>query len=334
MQFDITRVAERASSVRYPFTWRKKPLHLVAFAVILGAIIGLFFVWPPRAFPTTALTTIPRDSSAAEFAHILKEARIIRSETAFRGFARITGYDQHLNPGIYVFKEPLSLFTVLWRVGNGKHGIEPIRVTITEGMTQYDIASTFEAHLPGFNKDAFLNEASTSEGYLFPETYLFIPGDTPAEIKDRLRAQFDESVATITPQIEESGRTLEDIVTMASILEREANNEEDKRIVAGILWNRIKNDMRLQVDATFGYMHKENGYTPTAADLESSSPYNTYRHTGLPPTPISNPGIESLLAAADPIPTAYVYYLTGNDGLMHYATTFEGHKRNRALYLK
>ncbi len=91
--------------------------------------------------------------------------------------------------------------------------------------------------------------------------------------------------------------------------------------------------MPLQVDAVFGYIHKENGYTPTGDDLQMDSPYNTYRNKGLPPTPISNPGIESLLAAVQPTQTAYFYYLTGRDGEMHYAKTFEEHKKNRELYL-
>jgi UPF0755 protein len=120
---------------------------------------------------------------------------------------------------------------------------------------------------------------------------------------------------------------------MASILEREANNPEDMRIVAGILWNRLDIDMPLQVDAVFGYIRQENGYTPTAEDLQLDSPYNTYRNRGLPPTPISNPGLDALLAAVQPEETPYLYYLTGRDGKMYYGRTFEDHKRNRALYL-
>lgn len=334
MQFDIKRVSERAISVRSVFLKVNHVLQGVLGAGLLFFVVFLYLIWPPHAFPASSLITIPRDASAAEFAQILEEANIIRSEDAFKALARITGYDGHLDSGSYVFQEPATLLAVLWRIGNAKHGIEPVRITITEGMTSFDIADIFEKRVPGFDAEAFLNEASTSEGYLFPETYLFMPGDTSAAIVSRLEAQFDDSVASITPAIEESGHSFEDVVIMASILEREANTERDMRIIAGILWNRIENDMPLQVDAAFGYMHKENGYTPIGKDLDSDSPYNTYRNKGLPPTPISNPGIQSLLAAATPIPTTYVYYLTGNDGLMRYATTFEGHKRNRALYLK
>ncbi len=120
----------------------------------------------------------------------------------------------------------------------------------------------------------------------------------------------------------------------ASILEREAKLPADKRIVAGILYNRLKLGMALQVDAAFGYVHGIDGYTPTAADLASNSPYNTYRFPGLPPTPISNPGLDSLLAAVTPTKTNYLYYITGTDGTMHYATTFAQHKANIVKYLK
>ena len=108
---------------------------------------------------------------------------------------------------------------------------------------------------------------------------------------------------------------------------------ESKRVVAGILKNRLKLDMPLQVDAVFGYIFGRGTYSPSYADLAVDSPYNTYTHKGLPPGPISNPGLDSLEAAANPAKTDYLYYLTGKDGLMHYATTHAGHQANRKKYL-
>ncbi len=300
---------------------------------VIGACSAAYVASAPRNAPREALITVPTDASGAQFARTLKEERIIRSETAFRVLARISGADHRLNPGQYLFEKPANLFTVLYRISRAEHGISPVRVTLTEGMTARDMAGTLQAQLPGFDSQAFLAEASTSEGYLFPETYLFMPGDAPAAIVSRLRAQFDDSAAAISPAVAASGHSLSDIVIMASILEREANTPEDMQTVAGILWNRIKLGMPLQVDAAFGYARQQNGYTPTAADLEGDSPYNTYRNKGLPPTPISNPGLAALRAAATPAKTSYLYYLTGKDGAMHYAQTFEQHKRNRELYL-
>ena len=105
-------------------------------------------------------------------------------------------------------------------------------------------------------------------------------------------------------------------------------------MVAGILWHRIALGMPLQVDAVFGYIFDKQTFSPSLADLKVDSPYNTYTHRGLPPGPISNPGLESLLAAATPTKTSYLYYLTGSDGAMHYAKTLAQHKANRVKYLQ
>jgi UPF0755 protein len=121
---------------------------------------------------------------------------------------------------------------------------------------------------------------------------------------------------------------------MASLLEREANTAKDRRIVAGILWERLKIGMPLQVDAVFSYILEKDAYAPLFEDLKIESPYNTYLYRGLTPTPIGNPGIDAILAAAEPTKTKYLYYLTGKDGHMYYATTFAGHQSNREKYLR
>ena len=307
---------------------------IVAGILFIFVVIGLWIVSPPADFPRNSLITIPAGSSAHTFASELRTQHLIRSSFAFRALAHLTGLDHHLDTGIYAFTYPESLPVVLWRIGHAEHGISPVKITIPEGATRFDIADTFAASLPGFNKKSFLAESSTSEGYLFPQTYFFMPGDPPTGLISRLTTQFASSTASLAPEFAASKHSEQDIVIMASILEREVKTPEDMRIVAGILWKRIALDMPLQVDATFGYAHQENGYTPTAADLSSDSAYNTYTHRGLPPTPISNPGLTALQAALEPKQTNYLYYLTGSDGKMHYATTFEQHKKNKELYLK
>jgi UPF0755 protein len=334
MHFDIMPIGEDGlahSRLRVP-----RRIMLIAGALV-AAVLGAVALWlisPPRVFPANSIITIAAGSSAADFATELAQEDVIRSPLIFRALARISGLDHHLDSGIYAFTKPVTLVTVLWRVSHDEHGIEEVRITFTEGMTRFDMADTLANQLPGFSKEEFLDVSSTSEGYLFPETYQFMPGTPAGDIVTRLKSQFSMSIATITPQILASKHPFNDAVIMASILEREANTAEDRRIVAGILWNRIAKRMPLQVDAAFGYIHRQNGYTPTASDLAMDSPYNTYKNQGLPPTPISNPGLDSLLAAVEPAKTSYLYYLTGTDGKMHYATTFEGHKKNRELYLK
>ncbi|MEO6536261.1 MAG: endolytic transglycosylase MltG [Candidatus Paceibacterota bacterium] len=310
--------------------------RLLTGVVVLGVLgLGLlaWFLSPPSDFPANQLVTIPKGASGLDFANNLSASHVIRSPFAFRVYARLTGLDHTLDPGTYLFAKPLILTSVVSRIGHGEHGINPVRITFTEGMTVKDINATLSEQLPGFDSKSFLRDASTSEGYLFPDTYFFMPGDDSSDIVVRLRSQFSQQIASITPQVLASNRSFSDVVIMASILEREAQSPEDMRMVAGILWNRIDKGLPLQVDATFGYIHGENGYTPTAADLSSDSLYNTYRNKGLPPGPISNPGLNALLAAVTPTKTKNLYYLTGKDGLMHYAVTFEQHKKNRALYL-
>lgn len=334
MRFDISRFhIPTTLSDQLPENRRRTILRIVYVGVCALLLVAVWVMSAPFSFTQNTLVTIAPGSTAAEFAHALKESNVIRSEYAFRAISRVTGSDHRLDPGAYVFQKPTPVFYVVWRIADAKHGVAEVKITFTEGMTRYDMASVMSSELPGFSTSEFLEAASTSEGYLFPETYLIMPGTPSVDIVTRLRSQFSQSIATITPQILASKHSFSDAVIIASILEREAKGEKDKKIVAGILWNRIAKDMPLQVDAVFGYIHKENGYTPTADDLSMDSPFNTYRNKGLPPTPISNPGLESLLAAVKPTSTPYFYYLTGKDGEMHYAKTFEGHKKNRALYL-
>lgn len=333
MQFDIRRISGPEAPVRL-WTLRHELLLGIVAGVVVILAAAAYFLSPPANFPENSIITIPQGASAKTFAATLEEAHVIRSRALFYALARATGMDRRLDTGAYVFRSPVWLPQAVWRAAHAEHGIVPIRVTLTEGMTRFDIAKTLVAQLPGFDQEAFLSESSTSEGYLFPETYLFMPGTSAKDIVVRLKSQFSLSIEPITPQIMASKHPFADAVIIASILEREAKSPEDMRIVAGILWNRLAKGMPLQVDAAFGYIHQKNGYTPTAADLDSDSPYNTYKYKGLPPTPISNPGVAAILAAVEPAQTKYLYYLTDKEGRMHYALTFEQHVANKKKYLK
>ena len=138
----------------------------------------------------------------------------------------------------------------------------------------------------------------------------------------------------VSADIAASGHSFSDIIIMASLIEREARRSEDRRMVAGVLWNRIKKGMPLQVDAVFGYIYGRTTYSPSFDDLKIDSPYNTYKYAGLPAGPICNPGLDAIEAALHPAETKYLYYLTGRDGLMRYATTYALHKANIAKYLQ
>ena len=148
-----------------------------------------------------------------------------------------------------------------------------------------------------------------------------------------MKDNFNNKISKIQDQIDASGKTLNDIVTMASIVEREATKDTIQE-VSDVLWKRINLDMRLEVDAVFVYSIGKNSYNVTLDELrDKNNPYNTYVHKGLPPTPISNPGIESILSSVHTKPTEYIFFLTGRDGKMHFSTDFDGHIQNRKLYL-
>jgi UPF0755 protein len=145
---------------------------------------------------------------------------------------------------------------------------------------------------------------------------------------------YEERLTPLREQIATSGYTEKEIITLASIIEREANSETSMRMVSGVLHNRLSIDMALQVDAVFEYAIGRGSAELTESDLLLDSPYNTYTRAGFPPTPIGNPGMVAILAALNPIQHNYLYYLTGTDGEFYYAETFDRHRQNKARYLR
>jgi UPF0755 protein len=149
-----------------------------------------------------------------------------------------------------------------------------------------------------------------------------------------MREQFEEAVKPLVQEFATSTRSMKDIITMASIIEKEAGNKTDRRIISGILWKRIDEGMHLQVDVPFYYVMDIAEGGPTLKDLATESPYNTYINKGLPPGPITNPGLDSIRAALNPTPSEYYFYLADSNGVTHYAKTHDGHLANRVKYLQ
>jgi UPF0755 protein len=185
-----------------------------------------------------------------------------------------------------------------------------------------------------FDKKKFLEITSNQEGYLFPDTYFLYVNVTAEELVEKLRGNFNEKIKTVDEEIEASNKSFSDILIMASIIEKEVATPEDRAIVSGVLWKRIKKGMPLQVDATLGYVTGRTSAQLTVDDLKSTSPYNTYTHKGLPPTPICNPGLDAIKSALNPKDSPYYFYLTGNDGITYFAKTFDEHKKNKEKYLR
>ncbi len=330
----FTRIISTITSACAPYLSRI-PRKRVGIVVGILLLVGGYYIAfaPPADFSPGSIVRISRGTSAPEIATELADAHIISHPSVLRALLRLSGESGNVQTGVYQFVAPQNAFVVAYRLVTGAYGLPPVRLTFVEGTTVHEAAVRVASALPGISADEFLAAAAGKEGYLFPDTYFFQPSADAESIVAAMRANFDTKIAPLIPAIGASGHSLADIVTMASIVEKEARTSADRRMVAGILWNRVRLGMPLQVDAVFGYIFDRPTYSPSPSDLAVKSPYNTYLHAGLPPGPIDNPGLDSLEAAAQPTKTSYLYYLTGHDGLMHYATTYAGHQANLRKYL-
>lgn len=237
---------------------------------------------------------------------------VIRSPRAFEIFMRVLGGDKSISEGEYSFDRPLSSLAVALRFSGKDFGISKNKVTFPEGFSNADMANHLHDIFPNFDRTQFLLLAKNKQGYLFPDTYGFFPTPMPASVIGALQQDYEQKVGPLRPAIAASGRTESDIIIMASLIEKEAHGDNDRGIIAGILWNRIKNGMPLQVDAA----------------------PNTYIMKGLPATPICNPGLAAIQAAIAPVSSNYLYYLHDASGAIHYASTYAQHQQNIKNYLK
>jgi UPF0755 protein len=301
----------------------------------LACFLVMFFVaiQAPSDFPSGQFDiSVEPNSSLTSISNSLANKKIISSPFLFKVISVLSNGRSGVYAGDYRFTEPTNLISVALRISQGDQGLPRIKITIPEGTNVSDMAYIYMTKLTNFNAPKFVALARAEEGYLFPDTYYFLSNAKPEEVIKQMKTNFESKINTIKTEIDKSNRSLKDIITMASIIEEEARGYEDKRMVSGVLWKRLKEGMLLQVDAPFYFiMTKTSGVTYD--DLKIDSPYNTYKYKGLPKGPISNPGIESIRATVNPLPTNYLYYLTGRDGLMHYATTYDGHLRNKNIYL-
>lgn len=307
--------------------------------IVLVAILGslslygyLFHIRPPALFPTGHLVTVESGTTVDQISRSLKTQGVVRSPLFFKAFIRILGSDENLRAGDYLFKEPKDVFAIARAISAGAFGLEPIRVRVPEGATVAEIALIFDRRLERFDETAFLERARDAEGYLFPDTYFFMPNATDETVYGAMRQNFDAHIASIFPPIASSSHSLSDIVIMASIIERESHDAEDRRLISGVLWNRIERDMALQVDAPFVYSIGKGTFQLTMRDLTSDSPYNTYKHKGLPPTAIGNPSLDSIKAALQPTENDYLFFLADKEGVTHFCKTYQCQLANKARY--
>lgn len=313
---------------------RRYPRRWVAIAAFIVFIIGYRLTFaPPTNFPLGSTVVIAQGSSASLIARTLADAHIIAHPDLLRTLLYLSGSSTQAQAGLYRFDAPEDLFTVAYRLVMGDYGIPPIRLTFPEGLSTREMAARIADAYPSISKKDFLEAAQLYEGYLFPDTYFFPPSASAMSIVAAMRANFEAKTASLSDEVRLSGRSFSDIIILASLVEKEARTTANRSIIAGILFNRLKLGMPLQVDAVFGYIYGRDTYSPSAADLTIKSPYNTYIHTGLPPGPIDNPGLDSIEAVLHPTKTNYLYYLVDKNGAIHYATTYAAHQANQRKYL-
>ncbi len=314
---------------------KKRKIILISLAIVVFIIgwTAILLVLPPSDFPLEKTVKIEAGLNLDEIATKLTSERLIRSERVFKFLVYLGGTARVIPAGDYFFPKKASAFSVAKRFGNGIFNLNLAKITIPEGATAKEIGVLIKRKIKEFDIENFNLLATPLEGYLFPDTYFFSPKITPAEAVEYLHSNFKNQTASALEAVKKSGRTLEEIITMAALLEEEAKTTDSRRIISGILWKRIDDDMLLQVDAVFPYIINKNTFEVTRKDLQTDSPYNTYKYKGLPAGPITNPGLDAILAAAEPLESPYWFYLSDHSGRMHYAIDYDQHKKNKAQYL-
>ena len=345
------------------------PAAVAALALVTIGIVG----WAMSAVPSTILgselsdalapapangvatVTIEDGDGAKKIAEELEEGGVIQSARLFRVLAAFMGIENELVAGDYEFDQGMTTLAAIDRIHNGVTA--PLMVTVPEGLRVEEIADLLEEKGVLSNEDflsavkedypePFLPENAgdgSLQGYLFPATYGFSRSTSGRQAVQQMLDAFDKQVvADVQPQLETTGLTLDQVITLASIVEREAVKPEERPLIASVYLNRMKVGIALQADPTvqfalandpqsvarYGYWKQEL----SLADLEIDSPYNTYKNSGLPPGPIACPGLDSIRAVVRPARTNYLFFVAKDDGSHVFAETMEEHLRNVQLY--
>ncbi len=292
------------------------------------------YITPPRNFPEGYQLSIERGQSLFSVSQELFQDGAIKSPRVFEMMMIILGSDRGVSEGVYLFEVPTSVFEVALRITGSQFGATRQKITFPEGFSNQEMIDRLKRNFPEFDTEGFATLIEEKQGYLFPDTYAFFRSVQPVVVVTALEENFERKITPFKEEIKQSGRSLEEIIIMASIIEKEANGPQDRAMISGILWQRIERGMPLQVDAPFLYILGKTSAQLTRADLAIKSPFNTYVNKGLPPTPINNPGVAAITAALRPVASEYVYYLHDENGGVHYASTYAMHLQNIKKYLR
>lgn len=315
----------------------KKSWIIIVLIVIVGFITIAW--WKNGNAPVNAKDTtkkvfvIPKGAAVRIIGNSLKEQGLIKDPVVFFVYIKKNGLDKKIQAGSYKLSPSMSLSQIIDEL---RQGTVDVWITIPEGYRATEIAEVLKANIGTYN-DNWIEPLEEQEGYLFPDTYL-IPKDADiATIISILNNNFYSKIASVG--LDRDSKNLSSIITMASLIEREALRDDEKPIIASVINNRLRNDMSLDIDATLQYVKGKNfkgewWSVPTGGDKDINSPYNTYKNIGLPPGPIANPGFEAIRAAANPGKSDYYFYIHDESGKVHFARTLEEHNRNVEKYLR
>ena len=324
----------------------------IFFLIVIGSafMTAILFFWlviktPQDPLGQSRVFKVEPGESAQSIALRLERGGIIRNAFYFRLYTLLSLRHQALKRGEYDIGPQFSIRDIADTIFQGR--ANEVRITLPEGLNLKEIENLFisngllqKGELENYSlrdfaaftvlKDKPFNAGP--EGYLFPDTYNFYKDSSVDDIVRKMLSTLDAKAGSLLAS-RPKDRTIFQILTMASLIEKETKNDPDRQMVSGILWKRLEAGMPLQVDAVFPYILGKNTYEVTLEDLQFDSKYNTYLYPGLPQGPITNPGINSIIAALEPIESDYYYYLSDKQGNTYYAVDFEGHKRNRTLHL-
>jgi UPF0755 protein len=339
-------------------------LGVFAIVIFLGAIfVGTIYVkiqLSPTAFSSESLRFVVRENeSVGEIARELEEKGVIKNAWYFQKYLSFQKLDKKIGAGEFVMNAPYTVAHVAEILT--RPGVSEETITILPGWGLNDVARALEIKLPYFKKTDFVSlagesardyrralikpsrdwgdlkilsdrpEWATLEGYLPPDTFRVYKNSTAEVVLRKLLVEREKQiVGEMWAKIHASGRSFYEILTMASVLEKEVRTETDQKMVADIFWRRFDVNWAMQSDATVHYVVQKSGSMfTTATDRQTDSPWNTYRYPGLPLGPICMPSLGAIRAAADPMKNDYWYFLTTKDGEVRYAKTLEEHNRNK-----
>ena len=341
MQFG--QYVERVRGYRPKRGW-KRPLTITLIGGIVFLIGGLLlfaqFFGPVNEYAETTEFIVKPDASVFEVTRDLRRAGFVKSSTAFSIAFSFYDKGRGIQEGGYKLSASMDTLSIAKALASPPY---LAWVTFPNGWRKEQIADLLTRKL-GWSEEERTHwievdtapSAGLIEGVYYGDTYLIPTDQSPAYVAGRLRGRFTDVFAPYAAEAAKRGIPWTDVITLASLIEREAA-KNDKHLVSGILWNRLHKGMGLQVDATLQYIRGERGNwwpVPTPADKKLESPFNTYKHVGLPPHPIANPSLESIDAALNPDKTDCIFYLHDGNGTIHCSKTYAGHVRNVNTYLK